>query len=70
MTTTTLKIPFQYRADSQVLSLTRFWTLFSLWYDRAHQRHQLSQLSPQQLNDIGITHDLAHAEAVKPFWKS
>jgi uncharacterized protein YjiS (DUF1127 family) len=70
MTTTTLKLPFQTRTDTSALGLSHIWTLFSLWYDRAQQRHQLSELSPEQLKDIGITRNIAHAEAAKPFWQN
>jgi len=69
MTTTTLNNTFQHHADSQVLSPNRLWTLFSLWYERAHQRHQLSNLSVEQLKDIGATRNSAIAEVVKPFWQ-
>lgn len=70
MTTTTLQLPVQRRADTPALGLSHIWTLFSLWYDRAHQRYQLSELSPEQLKDIGITRNIANAEATKPFWQS
>jgi uncharacterized protein YjiS (DUF1127 family) len=70
MTTTTLKLPLQNRTDTPALGLSHIWTLFSLWYDRAHQRHQLSELSLEQLKDIGVTRDIAHVEAVKPFWQN
>ncbi len=69
MTTTTLRTPFQVHADAKTLSLSHVWTQFSLWYDRAHQRHQLSQLSAVQLKDIGVRHDQAFAEATKSFWQ-
>ena len=69
MTTTTLRTPFQLHADSQTIGLSHIWTLFSLWYDRAHQRHQLSELTARQLNDIGIRRDQALVEARKSFWQ-
>jgi uncharacterized protein YjiS (DUF1127 family) len=73
MTTTTLRVPFQFDTESQTesraFSPSHIWTLFSLWYGRAHQRHQLSQLSSRQLKDIGVTRNQAIAEAAKPFWK-
>ncbi len=69
MTTTTLKLPVQYRTDTPALGLSHIWTLFSLWYDRAHQRHQLSELTARQLNDIGIRRDQALVEARKSFWQ-
>jgi uncharacterized protein YjiS (DUF1127 family) len=70
MTTTILRTPVQYRTDTPALGLSNIWTLFSLWYDRAQQRYQLSELSPEQLKDIGITRNLASAEAAKLFWQN
>jgi uncharacterized protein YjiS (DUF1127 family) len=69
MTATTLRIPFQLHTESPTFSPAHIWTQFSLWYDRAHQRHHLSQLSSEQLKDIGATRDHAIAEAAKPFWQ-
>ena len=69
MTTTTLKLPLQHRTDSSARNLPQILALFSLWYNRAHQRHQLSELSQEQLKDIGVTRAIANAEAMKPFWQ-
>jgi uncharacterized protein YjiS (DUF1127 family) len=32
------------------------------------QRHQLRDLPPQMLRDIGLTEDQARAEACRPLW--
>ena len=40
-----------------------------VWRQRASTRRALGQLSPAALQDIGIDHDSAVAEAAKPFWK-
>ena len=71
MTTTTLRIPFQFQTETKTktFSPSHIWSQFSVWYDRAHQRHQLSQLSPEQLKDIDVTRDSASAEAAKSFWQ-
>jgi uncharacterized protein YjiS (DUF1127 family) len=34
----------------------------------ARQRHELAQLSDDQLEDIGLTREAAEKEAGKPFW--
>jgi len=34
----------------------------------ARQRHQLSDLSDEQLDDIGFSRAEAEAEAARPFW--
>ena len=38
------------------------------WSERAKQRRHLSQLTPREREDIGITAQAASAEAAKPFW--
>ena len=43
--------------------------ILQLWMDRHAQRKQLAQLSDHQLNDIGLTHQAALAQANLPFWK-
>jgi uncharacterized protein YjiS (DUF1127 family) len=53
---------------SPAKSLQVIKTLALLW--RNYQtRQQLRNLSPEQLQDIGITHDQALMEAKKHFWK-
>ena len=44
--------------------------LLKLWYQRAHQRQQLAQLSDRELRDIGVSRAEAAAEAGKPFWEN
>jgi uncharacterized protein YjiS (DUF1127 family) len=43
--------------------------LLGLWYERARQRRQLSELPPHLLRDIGIDRVDALREARKPFWR-
>ena len=47
----------------------RLLRLLQKYYSTAKQRHALSQLSDDQLKDIGITRVDALQEAGKPFWK-
>jgi|GEM_PF-2284633 len=39
------------------------------WYQRGKQRRQLGELTPEQLDDIGISQQQACAEASKHFWQ-
>ncbi|WP_456296739.1 DUF1127 domain-containing protein [Vibrio sp. AK197] len=39
------------------------------WRQNSRTRHQLSQLSAQQLCDIGIESNIAEREAKKWFWQ-
>lgn len=47
----------------------RLLILLQKYHATAKQRHALSQLSDDQLKDIGITRVDALREAGKPFWK-
>lgn len=42
----------------------------SLWSERAQQRRHLSNLTPRELDDIGISAKAAAQEAAKPFWRA
>jgi uncharacterized protein YjiS (DUF1127 family) len=39
-----------------------------LWQQRSDQRRQLSELSDNQLRDMGISREVARLEYTKPFW--
>jgi uncharacterized protein YjiS (DUF1127 family) len=39
------------------------------WFDRAHQRRRLHELSDHMLRDIGLTRADVWAECAKPFWR-
>lgn len=41
-----------------------------LWYDRAKQRRQLSELDDRLLSDIGVDRFDAGQESRKPFWQA
>lgn len=39
-----------------------------LWH-RLHTRKALLELTPEQLRDVGLSHEQAKEEALKPFWR-
>ena len=47
----------------------KFANMVVRWSDRSKQRRALSQLSDQQLDDIGVSRTRATAEANKRFWQ-
>ena len=72
MTTTVLKNRSVFRhttvaAASATLS-GRAWDAIRLWRERARQRMHLAEMSPEMLEDVGISRAAARAEAGKPFW--
>jgi len=44
--------------------------LLNVWYQRAHQRQQLAELTDDELRDIGVSRSEARSEASKSFWES
>jgi uncharacterized protein YjiS (DUF1127 family) len=68
MTTATIKLYFPGYADSIRTAATTTWKVVQLWRSRARQRRRLTELTADQLYDVGITLEGAHAEAAKPFW--
>lgn len=42
------------------------WNLF---WQRLHTRKALLKLTPEQLNDIGLSLEQAREEGLKPFWR-
>jgi uncharacterized protein YjiS (DUF1127 family) len=51
-------------------NLATILSTLRIWRQRASTRRALSQLSTAGLQDIGIDHDCADAEAAKPFWRN
>ncbi len=49
-------------------ALARTWATIALWRERARQRMDLAEMTPEMLADIGISVSAARAEASKPFW--
>ena len=72
MTTTVLKNRSVFRhttvAASSASLLSRAWVTLGLWRERARQRMHLAEMSPQMLEDIGVSTAAARAESGKPFW--
>jgi uncharacterized protein YjiS (DUF1127 family) len=44
--------------------IKRLWALQAL----ARQRRTLARLSPERLDDLGLTRDAAQTEAARPVW--
>jgi len=40
-----------------------------MWHSRYRQRQALMHLDDRLLSDIGVSREMARAEASKPFWK-
>ena len=70
MTTITIKHWHQTQPASLQETASSIWKLMQLLHERSRQRHQLARLSSAQLRDMGISHEAALAESVKPFWKN
>ncbi len=72
MTTTVLKDRAVFRhatvATTSATILERTWATLGLWRERARERRHLAEMTPQMLNDIGISRAAARAEAARPFW--
>jgi uncharacterized protein YjiS (DUF1127 family) len=48
----------QFRLSRQLLA----------WWQRAQQRRQLAEMEDWQLRDLGISREMADAEAARAFW--
>ena len=68
MTTTALKNQSVLRHTTVSTALARTWATIALWRERARQRMDLAEMTPEMLEDIGISVSAARAEASKPFW--
>ena len=72
MTTIVLKNRSLFRHTSAAATsatiLGRARVALYLWGERARQRMHLAEMSPQMLEDIGVSRAAARAEAGKPFW--
>jgi uncharacterized protein YjiS (DUF1127 family) len=42
--------------------------LLDLWLERRRTRDELSDLSPEQMRDVGLTPAVVRREIEKPFW--
>ncbi|MEM7239778.1 MAG: DUF1127 domain-containing protein [Pseudomonadota bacterium] len=50
------------------LVISDIMAICRLWRHRIRSRHDLAELEPHQLRDIGVTPEDARREASKPFW--
>ncbi|MEM1049032.1 MAG: DUF1127 domain-containing protein [Pseudomonadota bacterium] len=49
--------------------IARTLKIIRQWSERATQRRHLARLTPEALEDIGISREAAAVEAAKPFWR-
>ncbi len=68
MTTTVLKNRYALGHTTVSTALAHTWATVALWRERAGQRGRLAEMSPEMLQDIGVSCSAARAEAGKPFW--
>ena len=52
-----------------VHALSASWALCARWMRDSSMRRRLSELDDRILSDMGFDPDLAHEEAMRPFWK-
>ncbi|NOI66692.1 DUF1127 domain-containing protein [Vibrio sp. 99-8-1] len=63
-------ISVEYRAAYFVKNTVKyFYTLITRWQRNWSTRKHLAAQSDFMLEDVGITHEQAKAEANKPFWR-
>jgi uncharacterized protein YjiS (DUF1127 family) len=58
------------RAASLLASAGSALAIAGRWYRRGRNRHELSQLTDEQLRDVGLDPQEIRSEALKPFWKA
>lgn len=57
-------------SDAGATNIIRVVKVLGQWCERTTQRWQLSGLTAQELEDVGISVKAATAEAAKPFWRA
>ena len=70
MTTTTIRLPNIVQDDVVRPATSAGLETLKLWRSRARQRKHLARLTPEQLDDIGISVSQAMTEAAKPMWRA
>ena len=70
MTMTTIQLPETFQGDVVRPAVLAGLETLKLWRSRARQRQHLARLTPEQLDDIGISVSEAIAEAAKPMWRA
>jgi len=68
MTTSALKNRFALQHTTVSGTIAQTWTIIRLWRERARQRRDLAEMSPDMLRDIGVSPRAARAEAARSFW--
>jgi uncharacterized protein YjiS (DUF1127 family) len=68
MTTTALNNRYALRHATVSTALAHTWATVALWRERARQRGRLAEMTPEMLQDIGVSCSAARFEAGKPFW--
>jgi uncharacterized protein YjiS (DUF1127 family) len=61
--------PVAANRDITMTGAKRLKRLMTRWLRKRGQRRLLSELTDNELRDIGITRQEAAKEAAKPFWK-
>ncbi len=51
-------------------NIARVAQIIGQWNERSKQRRQLSDLTPRELQDIGISKYEVAVETAKPFWRA
>jgi uncharacterized protein YjiS (DUF1127 family) len=63
-------ISLYYRSEAPVMAtVSAVGQLFATWRRRARERHQLAELDPRTIRDIGLSPSEIQFEANKPFWR-
>ena len=70
MTTKTIKLANNDHNDLVQALFSIALGNLKLWINRAQQRRHLSELTAEQLNDIGISITAAADEVAKPMWRA
>ena len=70
MTTTTVRLPNTVQVDMVRTAVSAGLDTLKLWRNRARQRRHLARLTPEQLDDIGVSIGEAIREAAKPMWRA
>lgn len=62
-------IDIQCQAFNHMGTVDSVQMLFKVWFERSKQRRRLSALTPDLLQDIGLTTDDVRTECRKFFWQ-
>ncbi|OFW97010.1 MAG: hypothetical protein A3D94_20720 [Alphaproteobacteria bacterium RIFCSPHIGHO2_12_FULL_66_14] len=63
-------VSLYYRSEVPVMAtVSAVGQLFATWRRRTKERHQLADLDPRTIRDIGLSPSEIQFEANKPFWR-